>query len=421
MKFALITPRYGAEIPAGPEHACRLLAEQLCERHDVDVITTCARDASTWKNDYAEGADRVRGVLVRRFAATQGHDAAAFRQLSERLSATPHSRAEELDWVRRLGPMSPGLIDFLKRQHRNYDALVFFSVRHATTVHGVAIAPERSVLFPSLVLDPALRLGILQETLAAPAAIGLSSGAERRLFKLHARGSRQHLEVVGVGVEAPPPQTYPRLVQVVAPAPDEEGLPSSAEAAPEYLVGRGVPFRRRHRLHGRFALYAGRVEPDNGCEELIEYFGSYASRDGDLTLLLMGVKMMKIPDEPWLRLASIVPDRERMIACEAAQITLAPSADDLLAQQVLESLAVGTPVLATARNAAAVEHCRRANAGLYYANREEFVEALSLMISDDRLRASLGRNGQQYTRQHYRWEAVLGRFERLVTKLRRPA
>jgi len=25
MKFALITPRYGAEIPAGAEHACRLL------------------------------------------------------------------------------------------------------------------------------------------------------------------------------------------------------------------------------------------------------------------------------------------------------------------------------------------------------------------------------------------------------------
>ena len=74
----------------------------------------------------------------------------------------------------------------------------------------------------------------------------------------------------------------------------------------------------------------------------------------------MGVKMMKVPDEPYLRLAGVLPDRERMIAYEAADVTIAPASDDLLAQPLLESLAVGTPVLASARNAAAVEHCRRA-------------------------------------------------------------
>ena len=36
--------------------------------HDVDVLTTCARDYVTWKNEYPEGADRIRGVTVRRFA-----------------------------------------------------------------------------------------------------------------------------------------------------------------------------------------------------------------------------------------------------------------------------------------------------------------------------------------------------------------
>ena len=105
-----------------------------------------------------------------------------------------------------------------------------------------------------------------------------------------------------------------------------------------------------------------------------------------------------------------------MMAYEAADVTLAPASDDLLAQPVLESLAVGTPVLASARNDAAVEHCRRANAGLYYANREEFVEALRLLTTNTRLREKLGENGRQYIRQHYRWDAVLGRFERLVSR-----
>lgn len=67
MKLALVTPRYGGEIATGAEYACRLLAEQLSLRHEVEVLTTTARDKRTWKNEYAEGADRIRGVLVRRF------------------------------------------------------------------------------------------------------------------------------------------------------------------------------------------------------------------------------------------------------------------------------------------------------------------------------------------------------------------
>ena len=125
---------------------------------------------------------------------------------------------------------------------------------------------------------------------------------------------------------------------------------------PSYLAGRGVPFRRRHRLYGPIALYGGRVEPDNGCEEMLDYFDSYAAADGDTSLVLMGVKMMRVPDEPCLRHAGVLPDRERMVAYEAADVTLAPTPDDLLSQSLLESFAVGTPVLASARNEAAVEH-----------------------------------------------------------------
>ena len=35
----------------------------------------------------------------------------------------------------------------------------------------------------------------------------------------------------------------------------------------------------------------------------------------------MGVKMMKIPEAPYLRFAGVLPDRERMIAYEAADVT----------------------------------------------------------------------------------------------------
>jgi glycosyltransferase involved in cell wall biosynthesis len=419
MRFAFITPRYGADIGDGPEHACRLLAEQVSTRHDVDVLTTCARDPVSWKNEYTEGSDRVRGVHVRRFAVSQPHDAPAFAQFSERLLAAPRARSEELEWVRRLGPASSGLVEFLKRQHRTYDALVFFSLSHATTVEGARIDPDRSVIFPYLQLQPALRFGLWSDMVRAVRAIGLLSEAERGLMQGYMAGRPQADEAVGIGIDPPPQLSYPRHQQDPADAvvTDEEAV-ADAEPEPSYLSARGVTFRRRHRLYGSFALYGGRVESDNGCEEMLEYYAGYAEKPDAMPLVLMGVTLMTLPDLYNVRLAGVLRDRERMSAYEAAEITIAPSSDDLLAQSTLESFAVGTPVLASARNPAAVEHCRRSNAGLFYANRDEFVEALQLLASNARLRETLGENGRNYVRQHFRWEHVLGRFDRLMSRIR---
>jgi len=421
VKFAFITPRYGAEISSGAEHACRLVAEQICHRHDVDVLTTCARDSRRARTDYAEGSDRVRGVLVRRFALSQPYDAVDPGPLTDRLLASPRSRADELDWVRRLGPWSPALIEYLKRQHRTYDALVFFSLWHPTTVHGVHVAPERSVLFPHLQLRPALRFNLWDEVLSTPRAVGFFAASERRLARSYVRATLQADEIVGIGVDPPPQQTYPRHQQDPGDSLDDDDTrprTDDDEGEEAYLEGRGVPFRRRHRLQGRFVLYGGRVDSDNGSEEMLEYFDSYAQTDESASLVLMGAKMMKTPDEPYLQSAGVLPDRERMVAYEAADLTIAPAADDLLSQSLLESLSVGTPVLASAQNEAAVEHCRKAGGGLYYANREEFVEAIRILMTNQRLRDRLSVSGRGYIQQHHRWDAVIGRFDRLISKVK---
>jgi len=421
VKFAFVTARYGADIPSGPDHACRVLAEQVSSRHDVDVLTTCARNPQTWKNEYSEGTDRVRGALVRRFAVSQARDEHAFGQFSARVMAGPRSRADELEWLRRAGPWSAGLIDFLRRQHKSYDVLVFFSLCSPVTVAAATLAPERTIVFPYLQLQPSLRFDVGAEILSAVRGVGLISGAERHLLRSYLRVTPQHDEVVGIGIDPSPEQSYPRHQQDPADVvvDDEAAVAGNEDDVPaSYLEGRGVPFRRRHRLYGPFALYSGRVEPNNGCEEMLDYFDTFAASDGDTSLALMGVKMMQVPEESYIRLAGVLPERQRMIACEAADVTIAPSADDLVAQPLLESLAVGTPVLACARNSAAVEHCRRSNAGLYYSNRGEFVEALRLMMTNNRLRSRLGENGRTYVRQNFRWDAVLGRFDRLVSRAR---
>jgi glycosyltransferase involved in cell wall biosynthesis len=65
-----------------------------------------------------------------------------------------------------------------------------------------------------------------------------------------------------------------------------------------------------------------------------------------------------------------------------------------------------------------VEHCSKANAGLYYENRDEFVECLKLLAADPSLRQRLGNNGRRYIEEHYRWDGVVTRLERLLGRIR---
>jgi glycosyltransferase involved in cell wall biosynthesis len=171
-------------------------------------------------------------------------------------------------------------------------------------------------------------------------------------------------------------------------------------------------------LYGPIALYGGRIDPGKGCEELIQYFGEYVKDGGDATLALMGVKLMALPEEPYIRFAGRLTDRERLQALEAATVVVCPSPYESLSLLALEALSVGTPILANARSAVLVEHCVRSNGGLFYADRDEFVEGLKLLVGDDRLRAALGRNGRDYVATHYRWDVVLGKYERLFAKIK---
>ena len=97
---------------------------------------------------------------------------------------------------------------------------------------------------------------------------------------------------------------------------------------------------------------------------------------------------------------------------------MVPSPFESLSLLALEAFAVGTPVLVNARSDVLVEHCLRSNAGLFYADRDEFVEGLKLLIGDARLRAAMGRNGRDYVRRNYRWDVVLAKYERVFAKIR---
>ena len=96
MRIAFIVQRYGTEILGGSEYHCRLIAERMSGQHDIDVLTTCARDYITWANEYPEGSERIHGVTVRRFANAETRDIEAFNRYSQWIFHHPHTRDDEM-------------------------------------------------------------------------------------------------------------------------------------------------------------------------------------------------------------------------------------------------------------------------------------------------------------------------------------
>jgi hypothetical protein len=210
LKIGFIVQRYGTEILGGSEYHCRLIAERLAPKHQVEVLTTCAQDYITWANEYPEGTDRIRGVTVRRFANARTRDIQAFNRYSEWVFNNQHTREDEMEWLRQQGPWSPALLEYLERNHQHFDVLIFFTYLYAPTVLGVKVAPHKTILVPTAHDEPAIRLEIYKELFSLPAGIAYNTEVERRFLTTHFSIRAVEEETVGCGVELPDAQAYPR-------------------------------------------------------------------------------------------------------------------------------------------------------------------------------------------------------------------
>src|SRR5262245_39781952 len=82
MKLAVVVQRYGEEINGGAELHARYIAEHLARHADVRVLTTCARDYITWRNEFPAGEELVNGIRVERFPVARERQAYDFARRS---------------------------------------------------------------------------------------------------------------------------------------------------------------------------------------------------------------------------------------------------------------------------------------------------------------------------------------------------
>ncbi len=383
-RIAFVVQRYGKEVMGGSELHCRLVAERLAAAgHDVTVYTTCAKDYITWRDEYPEGETVLNGVLIRRFPVVKARDIESFNEFSDRIFHNSHSPDDEREWMERQGPYSTGLVEALSREEGSHDLFIFFTYLYYNTYWGLkAVPPEKAVLVPTAHDEPALRLEMMKEVFATPRAFVFNTESEREMLGRYFPSAGKYGDVVGVGVDLPK-------------APATGAFFGECRVRPPYI------------------LYAGRIEPGKGCQELLDNFLRYVRRSPGLELLLVGNLLMKLPEHPAVRYLGFVTPENKNAAMAGALATIHPSHFESLCMAALESLAVRTPILVQEATDPLKRHCLEGKCGLYYANPDEFGEALALLEADERLRRALGGNGFEYVARNYAWPTIIEKYERL--------
>ncbi|MFM7224879.1 MAG: glycosyltransferase family 4 protein [Actinomycetota bacterium] len=389
-RLAFVAPRYGADVVGGSEAVMREAAHGLAARGwSVDLLTTCARDHYTWRNEYPPGRTEVDGVAVYRFPVEPGRGGPDHARLAGRINTGEHlTETEQLEWLDGLFRV-PGLFHHLVVGAAGYDAIVLSPYLWWTTVTGAAVAPERTVVMPCLHDEAYARVPLLQTTLSTPALLWFLSEPEHELAHELVRLPERHV-VTGAGVQIPA-------------AYDPDG------------------FRRRHGLERPFALYAGRREGGKGWDWLLRAYALAVSRhDLPLDLVTFGVGTVAVPSGLEGRVVDLgfLDESEVGDAFAAATVYVQPSANESFSRTVMEAWLAGTLVLVTDQSAVLRWHCERSGAGIGFGDEYELAQALAFAAARPDVAATMAARGREYVLANYRWDIVLDAMERSLEDLR---
>lgn len=386
-RIALVVQRYGEEVSGGAELHARWLAEHLLELADIEVLTTCALDYTTWANHYPAGTSEINGVVVHRFPVDAPRNWPLSQKLTFRLLSSEHSLLDEIDWIRQQGPVSTALLNALTATRDVYDAFIFFTYLYATTFFGLPLVSDKAFLVPTAHDEPYLKLPLFRPTFHLPQVIIYNTAAEKEMVNTIMRNEDPAQIVAGVGINVP-----------------EESD--------------GRRFRDKYGIDEDFLLYVGRIDQAKNVPELMGFFSTFREQNNKpLKLVLIGKANIPILDHPDIIHLGFLPEQDKFDGLAAANTVVVPSLYESLSMIALEAWWMGRPVLVNGRCEILKQQCRNSNGGLYYHVFEEFQAALNLLLADSKLRRVLGRQGHHFVAGNYRWDIIVAKYRALFESL----
>lgn len=382
-KIALVNQRYGLEVNGGSELHCRQLAEKLIEVYDVEVLTTCALEYTTWENYYREGVETINGITVRRFKVDKQRDVKKFNQLSEKVLISEHSDEEEEKWIDGQGPFCPDFLAYIKEHSGEYYVIIFMTYLYYLSARGLPLELKNAFLLPTAHDEPPIYLRHYTEVFQNAKGFIYNTVEEKELIERLFDVSDVPSVIAGVGVD----------------------IPERSEL---------IDAKKKYSLEN-YILYIGRIDESKGCKILFDYFIKYKERNkSDLKLVLAGKSVMKIPKHEAIIHLGFVSDPEKFSLINQCRLLVLASEFESLSMVVLESMAYEKPVLVNGKCSVLKGHCHRSNAGLYFENYYEFEGALNYMLSKKKDYEAMCENAKRYVDENYKWNIIIDRICNLI-------
>ncbi|MFT4032855.1 MAG: glycosyltransferase family 4 protein [Siphonobacter sp.] len=402
-KIALIVQRYGLEVNGGAEYHCRILAEQLKSIYQVDVLTSCALDYVDWANYYPEGKTIINDIQVIRFPTLYKRQDELFAKMTKKLSLfTEHKKHIFRDiyykllplvrrntirkysklWTNYQGPYMPGLLDYLKNNHQQYDAFIFFTYLYYPTIEGLKIVPSKSILIPTAHDEPPIYLPVFDHLFLLPKAILYNSISEKQFINQKFHNESIYSDIVGVGIE-----------------PFQGTIHHSVAE----LLKTDAPY----------LIYIGRIDPAKGCDILLDYFTRYKERyPSQLKLVIVGKAFMPLPEHPDIIPMGFVEEEIKVTLLKQAKALVIPSLFESLSMVTLESFSYGIPVIANAHCEVLKDHIELSEAGFLYRDEADFDKAVDSILADKV--EGMATKAMYYVSKHYTWSRIIEKVAKAV-------
>lgn len=376
MKIAFINQRYGLEVNGGSEYYTRLMAEHLVKYHEVEVLTTKAKDYLTWKNEYEQDTESINGVVVRRFGVKRERNIKSFVWMDKLRNHLPCKITEQL-WIKAQGPYVPELTNYIIENKENYDVFIFVTYLYYTTAMGLPVVREKAVLIPTAHDEPYIYFRCYRNIFRSPAGIIYLTPEEKEMVERIFQNGNISNATIGVGVDMP-------------------DKVNSSE------------FREKYGIIGEYFIYAGRVDSSKGCGELFEYYRRYSMEETEIQLVLIGKQCMEIPELPRMKVLGFVSEKEKYQAIAGSKALILPSHFESLSIAVLEAMKMGIPVVVNGKCEVLKGHCLRSSGGQFYTNYKEFADCLNRLEGNNY--GQMSRNAKKYVEENYAWETIEMQF-----------
>lgn len=383
-KIAIINQRYGLEVNGGSELYSRQIAERLCSKYDVEVLTTCCLDYVTWANYYPEGIEQINGVTVRRFPTDHERISEIFSALDIEMHQNPNvTTAQSEQWIDEMGPYCPKLIQYLEEHKEDYDVFIIVTYLYYTAVRSMPIVADKAIFIPTAHQEPYIHFKLYEEVFRAPKAYIFLTDEEKKLVEDKFQISEKPNDVMGVGIDVP---------EVVD----------------------AKKFKDKYQLDN-YIIYVGRIDFGKECPRMFQYFTEYKKRNkGNLKLVLMGKAVVDIPYHPDIVSLGFVSDEDKFNGIKGAKALVLPSKFESLSISVLEAMALSIPVIVNGKCDVLKGHCTKSNGGLYYENFFEFEGCLNYMLSNHKEYSEMCKNAKKYVETYFNWDMIMDKFDNML-------